>query len=110
MQQHFLIEGKYLGSVERGFDLTRGALPYGVAYFCSECAELWAKFPVEGRFTQVYSTLCRKHHTDYPQFHLPGSIWLSWEKELMAALPAPVLLWELQRELDMFERIKNEHP
>lgn len=108
MQQHFFIEGKYLGSAERVSPFIHshhGDLrePYGVAYFCRVCGEVWAKFPVEGRQWVSYNVTCRK--CDSPTgWNLPGSIWLSWEKELMEALPFAVLLWEVKRELEWYDR------
>jgi hypothetical protein len=101
--QHFIIEGRYLGQVERKFDLTSGMPPLSILLYCEYCGEVWAKFPVEGQPFLAYRRLCRKCPTPH-RSHLPGSVILSWDKELTAALPFPVLLWEMQRELDYIDK------
>lgn len=106
MLQHFFIEGKYLGQVERGFDLTQGRLPDSILLYCECCGETFARFPVTGRPFIAYRRLCRKCPSSYASI-LPGSIWLSWEHETMQHLPLPVLKWEFDRELEHLERLQN---
>jgi hypothetical protein len=103
MLQHFIIEGRYLGSVERKFDLTRGASPLSYGFFCMGCGEVFAKCPVEGRPWQFWARTCRKCPGG-ATLGLPGSIDLSWDKEFTAAFPFAVLLWEFQCELEQYDK------
>lgn len=103
MQQHFIIEGRYLGSVERRFDLTRGASPFSYAFFCQHCGEVFAKCPIDGRPWQYWSRTCRKCPGGGTLGN-PGSLWLSWDSEFTSALPEPALKWEFQRLLDQFDK------
>lgn len=103
MHQHFFIEGRYLGQVERGFDLTRGMLPDSILLYCECCGETWAKFPVEGRPFIGYKRMCRRCKSEF-RSQLPGSVWLIWDHEFLAVLPLAVLLWEFEREFDFYRR------
>lgn len=108
MLQHFIIEGKYLGSAERLFDLTRGASPLSYGFFCHACGEVFAKCPIDGRPWQYWSRTCRKCAAlGGGSLGIPGSIDLSWDPEFTSAFPLSVLVWEFQRELDYHERLQN---
>lgn len=107
MLQHFIIEGRYLGSAERLFSLTRGASPLSYGFFCHHCGEVFAKCPIEGRAWQYWSRTCAKCPGG-GTLGEPGSIWLSWDEEFVDALPQPVLLHEFKRLLIEYDRTQNE--
>jgi hypothetical protein len=100
MLQHFIIEGRYLGSAERQFSLTRGANPLSEAFLCWSCGECFAKCPIDGRPWNFHRMTCRKCKKMDGLSICPGSLWMSWDHEFTAALPLPVLQWEFERELD----------
>jgi hypothetical protein len=111
MHQHFIIEGRYLGSAPRTFDLFAEAFPRSVLLYCDQCGEAWAKFPVEASDKSVrpwiaYRMTCRKH-TTITHLDVPGSIWLSWDSDFLKALPLPVLEWEFNRQVDYFEKAQR---
>lgn len=104
--QHFIVEGKYLGTAQRKLSIVHHEVqaPYSYAYFCPHCAELWARCPVEvpsGHAPfQVWSIPCRKHPID--SLRVPGSLFLEWDKTFNNCLPEGVLRWELDRHLDLY--------
>lgn len=101
MLQHFIIEGKYLGSTERLFNLTQGSSPLSYGFFCHACGEIFAKCPIDNRPWQYWSRTCRKCLSSGSRtLGIPGSVSLSWDPEYMAALPLSVLSWEFLRELE----------
>jgi hypothetical protein len=118
MKQHFIIEGRYLGTAERGVFLepkeVRGCRPLSIILFCDKCGDPWARFPVEssdGHTTQwqAYAATCRKHLAEglgYAQ-RVPGSVLIPWDADLKGVLPLSVLLWEFQRELDYYDWTQN---
>lgn len=115
MKQHFFIEGRYLGEVERFIGISderRGMLPLSLLLYCPECGDPWARFPVEykdGRIAtwSAYAHTCRKHKgLSYGQ-RVPGSIWVGFDSDFTGALPLSVLLWEVQRELDFYDWSQN---
>lgn len=106
MQQHFIIEGHYLGSAERLFSLVLGASPLSYAFFCHACGEVFAKCPIEGRPWQYWARTCRKCPGG-GTLGQPGSISLSWDAEFTEAFPQPVLLWEFKRLLEEHDRTQN---
>lgn len=111
MQQHFFIEGKYLGAAERKFDLLQGSNPLSIVAVCDQCGEAWAKLPVvlDNGTTQPwlpYRMTCRKHSA-ISHLNVPGSIAMTWDTEFMEALPLAVLRWEFDRELDFERKLKN---
>lgn len=77
--------------------------PEGVCYFCPDCARIWASILVAQRPARVISVPCLKHHRS---FYWPGgTIWLSWENEMMAALPHEALVAETKRWLELAEEL-----
>ena len=59
-EQHFEIEGKYYGKVERGFvwdGRSLGSRPMSDLYYCLVCGEVWARLPVwyDGKLCQWQS-------------------------------------------------------
>lgn len=106
--QHFIIEGKYLGSTERGARYVHGQkqTPTSYAFFCPVCAALWATCPLEltegkPEHFMVWTVPCRKHY--HHAFVVPGSIHLSWDNEFTESFPRELLKWELERHLDFCE-------
>lgn len=115
-KQLFFIEGRLLGEVERGSIMRHATFmePTSDLYFCGLCGEVYAKFPClrpDGSSTQwqSYRCICRKCGATKQRWlsEWPGSIWHSWDKEFIAALPVPVLQWELERHIESWERIPN---
>lgn len=105
--QHYIIEGNHLGSA--AIPLTQptniGFYPLrSLAYFCPYCADIWARFPIEGD-TQEWAVLthpCRKHPSR--PFAIAGSTYAPSSRIFPSPLPEPLLAWELQRHLDYFEQ------
>ena len=115
-KQLFFIEGKLFGEASRGTTMRHASFiePSSDLYFCSACGEVFAKFPClrpDGSQTtwQSHRCMCRKCGPQHQQFfsQFPGSIWRSWDKDFLAALPVSVLQWELNRHLDSIERFPN---
>jgi len=100
----FFIEGRYYGSARLLPRYVKAELcaPPSQWFLCPVCGELWARFSVPGpRATwEPIIRCCRKDGG--------GSIWRPWDAEYTEALPAPVLQWELERELDYFT-LRNRH-
>jgi len=102
--QHYIVEGKPLGSSPRGPTLVHATLaaPDSYAYFCPICAEVWARAPTispsgkVSRFT-VWTLACRKHH-DTERLSVSGSLLLPWDNTYNEALftSDAALRWEFQ--------------
>jgi hypothetical protein len=114
MRQLFFIEGKLVGEAPRKPLFVHGEaqLPTSDFWFCAHCGELYARAPVQlpsGATTQWQSYMrCCRRCADlcYPSMGVvPGSIWLAWDIDFLAALPGAVLQWELERHLDHAERV-----
>lgn len=78
-----------------------------MAFFCSECGEVWARVHVPGRYYVPMSVDCEKHAARSP-FHFPGSLWISWLPEYLACLPREVLLREFNLHLQHFESYSHD--
>lgn len=110
-RQLFIIESHLLGEAQRSASLRHAELaePLSYFWFCRKCGDIFARAPVyrkDGTLTefQAQKSLCRKcaaHQRFFSEF--PGSIWLSWDHEFLAALPQAVLAWELERAAVSFE-------
>ena len=107
--QHFIIEGKYLGSSERGavYIHAQKQTPTSYAFFCPVCAELWARCPTEltpgqPEHFMVWTRACRKHY--HHAMEAPGSIWMEWDQDFNAAFPEGVLKWELDRHFELYNK------
>ncbi len=107
-QQHFIIEGKFLGAVERRFQKKSWSpvhVPLGYAFFCPTCGEVWALCPVIGpggqasRF-EVQTRACRKHPAQPFTTEPPGILHLSWDKEFSDSFPDDVVRWEFDRYME----------
>ena len=116
--QHFHVEGRFLGSVTRPATIVHAERqpPYSYAYFCPDCGNLWAKCPVSdtnGRVMkwQIQGGHC-KDHPGPSAFTVAGSLLLAWEEEYSALLLScpDVVKWEFDRHMEFIERrITNEN-
>jgi len=114
--QHFHVEGRFLGSVVRSHVIVHGERQpaYSYAYFCPDCGELWAKCPVtdENGFVnkwQIQGGHCRLHPGP-SQFTVAGSLLLAWEPEYSALLLScpDVVRWEYQRHMEYYDRVFSQ--
>lgn len=111
-RQLFIIEGKVLGDTLRSLTRVHEQLtePLSLLFYCKFCGEVYAKCPVmraDGSTTQWQSfrCCCRKCAARSSLLSdWPGCVWLSWDRDYLAALPEPVLQWELLRHIDSYER------
>ena len=109
-QQHFMVEGKYLGSAMRSVVPVHGTLqpPRPYAFFCGSCADIWARCPIDKAANlvidawMVWTLPCRK--CTGSKYQIPGSITMYLEPEFCDAFPDAVLRWEFDRHLDYAER------
>jgi len=98
IRQDFFLGSSYLGTAERKLQFlgTHVVLPESKLWFCPHCGDVWARAVVEKAEWQSYRVPCPKHPKG-------GSLWLSWDKEYLAALPKPVLEYEFTRLVKMFD-------
>jgi hypothetical protein len=107
MDQHFFLEGTYLGTAARRLDLRTGAFPLSYGFFCQACGEVFATCPIAGRGWQFWARTCRKCPGGLTLGE-PGSIWLSWDTEFTSAFPEAVLKWEFLRLLEQYDRTQSD--
>ena len=102
--RHYFIRGKYIASAKPTWYRVHGILtfPWGTAFFCPICSEIWAIATIENRETYVTSRLCDKHVAS-PSRGLPGSLWIHWEPEWNKDLPTELLTREYLIHLKMHE-------
>jgi hypothetical protein len=116
-QQHFFVEGRHLGTVERLPIAVHAEFcpPRSTAYFCPKCAEIWARCPVEGHTAglgkwsvewAVLSLYCRKHSDIH--WHVPGSLMNSLDGVFNSVLPEAVLRWELARHFEYYDCLQRK--
>lgn len=104
--QHFIIEGKHLGTVERGRHFVHGEvqLPQAYAFFCPYCAEIWARCPVDGvKAFHALTSTCRRHKRS--SFSVPGSLRVALDDDFNNSFPPEVIRWEFHRYLNYYEGI-----
>lgn len=107
MKQLFFIEGKLLGETVREKVDWNGqwAPPVSALFFCAVCGEVFAKCPVvleDGTNSQwqSYRKVCARHGGDRVLGEdPPGSLWLSWDRDFLKALPLEVMLREFELHL-----------
>lgn len=51
----------------------------------------------------AYRLCCRKCPSSYESL-VPGSVWLTWDRDFTDALPLPVLKWEFDRQVERFDK------
>ena len=102
--RHFFIRGQYICSAPAEPHRVHSELcqPYGRAFFCPLCSEVWALAPVEGQPTHCHHAFCDKHHPEDPvigtwnfghiySWDVPGSLWISYENQWNLDLPKEIL-------------------
>ena len=86
---HFVIDGKHLGAMERGY-IHKPI--HGEAYWCEECAKVWAMIYTQGVSTWIRPLLCEKHEQShdilYPKH---GALFYEFPEEDVIRLPREVL-------------------
>jgi len=110
--QQFIVNGKYLGAAPRTFVPVHETLapPSSYAYFCPVCADLWARCPVTDTITnsmekfQVWTVPCEKHQHN-SHHHIPGSLFLVWDKTFNESFPEDVLRYELNQALKLYKDV-----
>lgn len=115
-RQLYFLEGRLVAESPRGLVPCHEVLaePTSDLYFCHICGDVFARFPIlraDGSSTtwQSYRSMCRRcgpAHQRYLSEH-PGSVWRTWDKPFLEALPVAVLQWELERHLDSLERFQH---
>lgn len=111
----FVVEGTYLGEspVAAFFAHEELRAPYSYLWFCQHCGEVFARSPVlnlAGKQSpwQSYASTCRRCVEPGAGFYrVPGSLWLNWDKDLIAAFPDAVLRYELERHLDQLDKVQR---
>lgn len=110
MQQYFFINNQPFGKSERKFMYVHGELqrPYSNAYCCPYCGEIWARAAIVGENIQWHFVVrscesCNKSDI----LNSAGSLWQSWDTELISAMPREVLLRELDLAIKHYERYSN---
>ena len=112
--QNFIIDGKYLGVGPRKPKRVHetAIIPWSMVFFCAKCGQVYAMCPVTDSLGnvsefQAFQGLCLRHPPTKMYSQIPGSIWQSWDKEFLEALPMPVLQYELERHMQAYERLEN---
>lgn len=103
MLQHFFLENQLRGTAIRHKRRVHEELqlPYGYAFFCPQCARLWALCPIELQRTFPLSIECEACPRGiYPA----GSLWQPLDPEFNEALPPELLLRELNLHLTHYEK------
>lgn len=111
----FIVEGTYLGEspVAAFFVHEELRAPYSYLWFCEQCGEVYARSPVldgAGKQSpwQSYASTCRRCARLSACFYrVPGSLWLNWDKNLLAAFPDAVLRYEFERHLDQLDKVQR---
>jgi hypothetical protein len=71
--------------------------PTGTLFYCPRCGEAWGRAAVEDQDTYAIARRCKR--CPPLGFDPPGSMWLDWDAEHNAAMPAEALTRELQLQL-----------
>lgn len=102
--QHFLVDGKYLGSCERQPMFWMGTLckPASFVFVCPMCGDAWGKAMIDNCQVLVFTKACIKHKQSV--FDIPGSMWMPLEPEFTNSLCGEVLQREFLLHLDYIER------
>lgn len=81
------IDGEFLGAGEIGLVTIHAEQiePHSLAYFCYTCGEIWARIVVmnEDQDWRINNAYCPRHGL--------GTIWCSYDREHMRALPREAL-------------------
>lgn len=102
--QHFWIHGKHYGTAQRTTVPCHETKthPDSKSYFCPVCGEIWAQCPIEDSATGLFrpyvvtTVPCSKHHKVSQWLVVAGTLYQSWDKEFVCAMPEAVLKRELE--------------
>jgi hypothetical protein len=110
--QQYWVRGKYLGESARDYELVHGTLqpPESLAYFCPTCGEVWARVVVTGRPFSVWTMTCERHAEQYRSLTVPGTLYMSWNKDHNEALPREVLRREVILHAEWCQRTAGHSP
>ena len=96
--QSFIIEGEFLGTMERPpiFYHEIEGDPVGEAFWCPVCARIWATLFIPGVDTRVHHVACEKHTAEDCKHSMglhdfPGSILFNWDLDFDELPPWGVL-------------------
>lgn len=98
----FFSGSQYLGQGMLRLTFIKGELerPISRAFFCPICGEVWARVVVEGASEfQSYTRTCARHDPRW-SIEIPGSIWISWDRDFQDAFPSEALKREVRLHLD----------
>jgi len=82
--------------------------PPSYAWFCPECAEIWARALVEGSSFQVITYPCEQHRDRFVGILVSGSILLPFDLEFNDSLPVEAWRREVIIHANMIERLYHE--
>lgn len=102
LKQHYIVEGEYLGHGLRADYSTVGTSSdvYAYAFFCKVCGRVWASCPIDAPVEwHILNVPCPKD----TNFAWGGSIWLSYDREFIAAFPPAVISREFNWLLEKME-------
>lgn len=101
----WVVEGQHCGTSKiplvTAWGITRSR---SVAYFCPMCCRVWAtvKYDTLAKFS-VQHMGCKDCPVDY-EGEVPGALWISYDKQQNAAMPARAVQREFELTLAHFER------
>lgn len=110
-QQAFFVGQKFLGFAERAPQNKcnlRNLQPVAYAFFCPVCGEVWARCPIEDTLlggTSLYQSItarCQKHPEPL-SLKLPGSLWLSWDREFSDSFPDDLVRYEFNLLMQLYK-------
>lgn len=97
--QTWVINGEDLGSSPCSLEFTASIShpPRSLAFACPVCGEVWARRIISPATRWFFwSICCSACHASNPNaLSIPGSIWLSWDREYLLNLPVSVLKAEV---------------
>jgi len=108
-RRQFFVGSKYLGEVPCGPIQAHedSIAPYGEAYFCPVCGDVWARVvvssPLSGQLSpfMVRAIPCEKH--DKRTFcSIPGSLYLGWGREYNTDIPDELVQYEFQQAMKLY--------
>lgn len=109
-RQDFYVNGRHLGSAMRYGKHVHEDLntnPAGIAYFCPVCASVWAICPVTDTMTNEasdfmpYRIPCAQHDRRWGE--IPGSLYLSWDKEYDELFPDELIRYEFNQAMKLYK-------
>lgn len=103
--QTFFIQGRYYGKAYRPPIIRHATLmaPPSALYVCPECGDAFARCPVY--YAEGHSATTRwQTHMAHCNKHGGGSLWRSWDKDFLDALPPDVLRYEFNLALMQYDQ------